>query len=129
MVPWGFEPPVRRLVLPGVRQVTGVSPKLGQVRQRVAHPCAGLYKHGVGTFIKCVLIRKYEVIIYKTNKYSGEMLNETEEGKVFWVNANELLTMNLAPNMDKYLQLFFSDVYHEAFAKWNSNHTGKLRII
>lgn len=72
---------------------------------------------------------RWMCFLYKTNKYSGEVLKETEEGKVFWVNSDELLTMNLAPNMDKYLQLFFSDIHHEAFAKWNSNHTDKLRII
>lgn len=69
--------------------------------------------------------------LYKTNKYSGKMLDEdeTEEGKIFWVDADKMSTMNLAPNMDKYLELFFSDTHQEAFAKWDSKHTDKLRVI
>lgn len=106
-----------------------VESTIREVKEETGLDVTGLEYSGVINYFNTDNNERWMCFLYKTNKYSGEMLSETEEGKVFWVNSDELLTMNLAPNMDKYLQLFFSDIYQEAFAKWNSKHTGELKII
>lgn len=106
-----------------------VESAIREVREETGLEVTHLEYAGIINYYNTEDSERWMCFLYKTNKFSGELINETEEGKVFWVNAEELKNMNLAPNMDKYLELFFSDVHHEAFAKCNSNHTEKLRIL
>ncbi len=62
---------------------------------------------------------RYFVYLYKTTDYSGEMLSETEEGKVFWTDIESMYNMKLSPNMKEYLPLFLDEKYSEAFCSWN----------
>ncbi|MBQ4626567.1 MAG: 8-oxo-dGTP diphosphatase, partial [Clostridia bacterium] len=39
---------------------------------------------------------RYIVYLYKTSDFSGELLSETEEGKVFWIAPDELKAQNLS---------------------------------
>lgn len=64
---------------------------------------------------------KYFVHLYKTTDYSGEKLQETEEGRVFWTSIEELYNMNLSSNFREYLPVFLEDRYSEAFCSWNDD--------
>lgn len=59
---------------------------------------------------------KYVVFLYRTSDFSGELISETEEGKVFWVKEDELKNMKLCSNFEKYLELFTCDVVTEFHA-------------
>ena len=63
---------------------------------------------------------KYFTYFYKTSHYSGVNIGETDEGKVFWVDPTDLANMNLAPNMDKYMKMFFGN-YSECHCKCLDN--------
>lgn len=62
---------------------------------------------------------RYLVWFYRTENFSGSLLEGTEEGKVFWVCPEDLEAMDLAPNFREYLPVFLSDGYTEAFCSWN----------
>lgn len=64
---------------------------------------------------------RYIVFLYKTSDFSGELLSETEEGRVFWVDPEELKDMNLSPNFAKYIPMFVNDDFSEAFGSWNED--------
>lgn len=64
---------------------------------------------------------KYFTYFYKTTHYSGEMLTETDEGKVFWANVNEFESMSLAPSFKEYLPMFLDNKYSEAYCSWNDD--------
>lgn len=64
---------------------------------------------------------KYFVNFYKTNDFSGELVESTEEGRVFWVSIDELAAMKLAPNFREYLPMFLEDRYSEAYCSWNND--------
>lgn len=64
---------------------------------------------------------KYFVHLYKTTDYSGEMLEKTEEGRVFWTSIEELYNINLSSNFREYLPVFLEDRYSEAFCSWNDD--------
>ena len=49
---------------------------------------------------------KFIVFLYRTSDFSGELISETEEGKVFWVKEDELKNMKLCSNFEKDLELF-----------------------
>jgi len=66
---------------------------------------------------------KYFTYFYKTTSFSGELVRETDEGPVFWVDPEEMQQMDLAPNMWRYLPMF-SGKYMECYCReenddWN----------
>ncbi len=64
---------------------------------------------------------KYFTYFYKTQDYTGELISETYEGKVFWTSISELEKMDLAPNFKEYLPMFLKDKYSEAYCSWNND--------
>ncbi len=64
---------------------------------------------------------KYFTYFYKTQEYSGRLLESTDEGKVFWADISELSSMLLAPNFKEYLPMFLEDKYSEAYCPWNND--------
>lgn len=64
---------------------------------------------------------RYIVFLYKTSDYSGELLSETEEGRVFWVDPEELKAMQLSENFEKYVPMFMADEFSEAYGSWNED--------
>ena len=59
---------------------------------------------------------RYMVLFYKADRFSGE-LNFSEEGEVFWVPLDELLSMNdrLALDMKDMIKVFLDDTLSEFF--------------
>lgn len=60
---------------------------------------------------------RYIVFLYKTSKFSGEILESTDEGKIFWAYPAEVAKMPQAENFDKYMPMFFNSS-SEAFGPW-----------
>lgn len=59
---------------------------------------------------------RYVVLLYKTNKYEGK-IKSSVEGKVFWLDREEIASANLIWNMRELLEIFESDQYSEFFFK------------
>ena len=64
---------------------------------------------------------RYFTYFYKTHKYSGELLESTCEGRVFWADIADLPNMPLASNFIVYLEMFLNDKYSEAYCSWNED--------
>ena len=66
---------------------------------------------------------RYMVLFYKADRFSGE-LNFSEEGEVFWIPLDELLSMNdrLALDMKDMIKVFLDDTLSEFFS---SKETGQ----
>ena len=62
---------------------------------------------------------KYFVHFYKTTDYTGELIEKTDEGEVFFSSIEDLKKMELSPNFSEYLKMFFSDEHFEIFCNWN----------
>lgn len=61
---------------------------------------------------------RYIVKLYRTSDYEGELIEATEEGRVFWAKLDDIPNMKLSPNMNEYLKMFLGD-YSELFVLWN----------
>lgn len=64
---------------------------------------------------------RYFTYFFKTSEYSGELIDRTEEGRVFWIEFDRLIDYKLAPNMGKYLRMFTEEKYSEAFCSWRGD--------
>lgn len=58
-------------------------------------------------------------MLYKTDTYSGELIGETEEGKVFWADIDEIPKMELAPDFEDFLKIFLSEKNQEFFVTYD----------
>ena len=64
---------------------------------------------------------RYFTFFYKTTDFSGEVIGETDEGKVFWGNLFDFPPERLAPNMLNYMPMFSDNGYSEALSSWNDD--------
>ena len=55
---------------------------------------------------------RYVVLFYRTNRFSGE-LRSSEEGKVFWIKADELKKYKLSSDFDEMYEIFTNDDLQE----------------
>lgn len=62
---------------------------------------------------------RYMVMLYKTDTYSGELIGETEEGKVFWADIDEIPNMELSQDFGNYLKVFLDDDKQEFFGLYD----------
>ena len=63
---------------------------------------------------------RYIEFLYKATVFTGELIGETNEGKVFWMNPDDLRKSDrLSPNFDLYLPLFLDGGYSELFFEWD----------
>ncbi|MDF2538374.1 MAG: hydrolase [Herbinix sp.] len=69
---------------------------------------------------------RYFVFNYRTEVYHGELINMTEEGKVFWVDADDLVNLALSPGLKERLPMFFEKQYLEGFGIWSERRTKPL---
>ena len=59
---------------------------------------------------------RYIVLLYKTDKFTGE-LKSSDEGRVFWIDRANIDRVNLIWNMKELLEIFDTDLYSEFFFK------------
>lgn len=68
---------------------------------------------------------RYQLLFYKTNKFSGEIVS-SEEGEIWWENIDNLPNLNLALDMMDMIRVFMEDDLSEFYyyikdGKWAYN--------
>ena len=69
---------------------------------------------------------RYIVFLYYTESFSGELFEETDEGRVFWLSLEEAKKIKSENEFERYLPMFFGDEYSEAFGLWNEDEEWDL---
>lgn len=74
--------------------------------------------------------KRYIVMLYKTSDFSGRMLSTTDEGAVFWIKKNKVLSdSDLAPHFAQYFQIFNNEDILEGFGLYNQDGTDELKLL
>lgn len=89
-----------------------------EVREETGLDIRNLRTCGVIHWVHKTRKDRYIVFLYKTNDFSGQLLEATDEGRVFWIDPEELKTKKLSSNFANYLPMFMSDNCSEAFGEW-----------
>lgn len=71
---------------------------------------------------------RYIVLLYKTDQFEGE-LKSSREGKVFWLDRNDISSANLIWNMRELLEIFESDQYSEFFFQEGKENVGRHNLL
>ena len=66
------------------------------------------------------------VFLFKTNDYSGKLMDECNEGQNFWVSVEEFRNTPSENQAKEYLPMFLEDKYSEAFCSWNDDEPWEL---
>ena len=67
------------------------------------------------------------VILFTSDDYSGEIIPETSEGKVYWMSEAELKMAKLADDFDKLLEVFKNEEINEMVYEDNESKDEKIR--
>jgi 8-oxo-dGTP diphosphatase len=63
---------------------------------------------------------RYIEFLYKSTSFTGELVGETDEGRVFWMDPEKLrVSEKLSPNFEHYLPLFLDGGCSELFFEWD----------
>ena len=57
--------------------------------------------------------KRYIVFLFKTSDFSGQLLKETDEGKVFWTPIDRLPAMKLASGFQEMIDIMLHQAYAE----------------
>ncbi len=61
-------------------------------------------------------------ILYYADEYTGELIDSTHEGKVYWMDLNEFLNnKNKSMSMDDCMQVFLNKNIMEALSTWDGS--------
>lgn len=71
---------------------------------------------------------RYIVLLYKTDQFEGELKN-SREGKVFWLDRNDISSANLIWNMRELLEIFETDQYSESFFQAGKENVGRHNLL
>lgn len=70
------------------------------------------------------------VFLYRTDDFTGDLLTETAEGPVFWMDWEEFLQADgHAEFMDAYLKVLLDDRVTEAFCHYKEGETNEFRYF
>jgi len=96
-----------------------VEATIREVKEETGLTVSNLKACGVIHWYNTATGERYLVFNYKTETFAGQLISDTEEGRVFWVDADELQFLNLAEGFDQRLPMFFEDKYIEGFGQWS----------
>lgn len=71
---------------------------------------------------------RYIVLLHKTDQFEGELKN-SREGKVFWLDRNDISSANLIWNMRELLEIFETDQYSEFFFQAGKENVGRHNLL
>lgn len=72
---------------------------------------------------------RFLVFLYRTDEFSGELCQETEEGKNFWMPFEELKCRPSENGFSNYLRIFQGESVTEAFVNWSQEGEEKFLYL
>ena len=70
---------------------------------------------------------RYVVLLYKTNKFSGQLCS-SDEGDIFWISRENLSQYSLAPDFEHMVKIFESDNLSE-FYYYKEQNQWQLKLL
>ena len=67
---------------------------------------------------------RYIVFLFKTETFSGTLIDETSEGKVFWYPLKDINKLNTTPDFNMIIELMLNDKYNEYYFDEVNNNLG-----
>jgi 8-oxo-dGTP diphosphatase len=98
-----------------------------EIREETGLTVSNLELCGVFHWINEESMERSLVFSYRTHYFSGQILEQTEEGRIYWVNRDELESLPLASGMKERLPMFMDKQYSEGFLTVNKDGKSETR--
>lgn len=98
-----------------------------EVKEETGLTVANLELCGIINWYNTETGDRYLVFSYRTGTYSGELLEQTDEGRLFWTDQHELTKLPLSNGLRERLPMFFERKYSEGFGIWNVTNRSQLK--
>ena len=92
-----------------------------EVREETGLTVARLCPAGLVDWVNPTTGARWLLFLYRTRTYSGELIGQTQEGRVFWTDAATFADGPLSPNMDVFWQMYQDGTYREALGTWSDD--------
>ncbi len=103
-----------------------VQSAIREVREETGLAVHNLQACGVIHWANNRTFDRYIVFLYRTRDYTGELVEATEEGRVFWSSLDELDPARFSDNFQRYLPMFLENGRNEAFGSWNDEEPWEM---
>lgn len=116
--------PFAGITLPGGKVEKGESiaaSVIREVREETGLTVARLCPAGLVDWVNPTTGARWLLFLYRTRTYSGELIGQTQEGRVFWTDAATFADGPLSPNMDVFWQMYQDGTYREALGTWSDD--------
>lgn len=103
-----------------------VESAIREVKEETGLDIRNLKSCGVIHWANKDTLDRYIVHLYKTSDFSGELLSETDEGKVFWITIDELKNGRLSNNFGNYIPMFLNDDFNEFYCFYRDDEPEEI---
>jgi ADP-ribose pyrophosphatase len=105
-----------------------VESTIREIKEETGLDISNLESCGIINLYNSETGERYLVFNFRTEVFSGELLDKTHEGEIFWVDKDDLHKLKLAEGFRERLPMFFENNYSEGFGIWNEQSSGKLKL-
>ena len=77
---------------------------------------------GIAHFFNTKSKNMHIITNFICKEYEGIIKNECDEGKIDWIDINNILNINLAEGMQYRIPLFFENGIKELYVKWDETN-------
>lgn len=113
--------PFAGITLPGGRIEEGegvIASVVREVREETGLFVSDVRQSGIVDWINPQTGARWLLFLTRTAVYSGELIGETHEGRVFWTDIDTFPTLPLSPNMDTFWRMYRNPEPAEALGLW-----------
>jgi 8-oxo-dGTP diphosphatase len=126
----------RAVVIDRIKSWTGLSFPGGHLEdgesltacaEREVHEETGLVVRdlkpcGVIHWMQLATLDRYIAFLFRTDVFIGDIRTGTDEGRVFWMDIEELKARPSTNGFDQYLPLFLGDEFRELYIPWDDDN-------
>lgn len=106
-----------------------VASAVREVKEETGLDVTGLRPCGIAHWCNDRTGDRYFVFQFKTDQWSGALLDETHEGSVRWVGIDDLPNLDWARGLRERLPMFLEGKYCEGFAVWGSEKSDRMQFL
>ncbi|MFC4411191.1 8-oxo-dGTP diphosphatase [Chungangia koreensis] len=101
-----------------------------EVKEETGLDVRNLIYKGIYEYVNPVKRDRYIIFNYICKDFSGELIEDSLEGKPVWVHLNEVESLPMQESIRRRFPLFFEDGTFEIFVEWDeqNNREGNVTI-